>query len=142
MSASETLAEAQSLLKMPIRTLESEIDQAFRSHFAKSAKATGSVFNVDKMQTAGARIRLIVEAKLADSKFKIHQTVCVRLKYCERAHNRGSELIVDLADVVAIWFSGIPIPALRVAAYLVRKKMLNPYCNCEDKERKPISKPA
>jgi hypothetical protein len=130
MISSEKLAEAKLLMKLPITTLESEFDQAVRHHIAKSAKSSAMLPGFATLRTASSRLKLVVDTRLKDGRLKVHQTVCVKLRYCERVHSRGAELIVDLADVTAVWFSGFPIPAIRISAYMVRKKLLNPYCNC------------
>lgn len=61
--------------------------------------------------------------------------ICEKLDYCNRMHDallKGEEwnAVLAVADSLAMYASGIPVPLLLLSTYVVKHHVLGTLCNC------------
>lgn len=79
-------------------------------------------------------VRRLVDAvmnQINASPAKFRQVICVDYSYCQKRQGDEVTLVAGIADALTSFCTGIPIPTVSVAAYFVRKRLLDPFCNCE-----------
>lgn len=129
--------EAQKAFSLDLGELENELFAAYEEFAAVNAKATAD----DQRDLANKNRREYVHAFLmrhyVSALEKNHYLICNKLKYCQRSKSEPLEIAIDLADAFMIAKISIlsmfpvPIPTIKVAAYIIRAKILDPFCKCD-----------
>jgi hypothetical protein len=123
-------AQVDKYLKLSLPMLEEGlvqdcIDAGVLSSTAKGDTKKSQQENVQKQ---------ISEAIKADEG-RIKKLICTELNYCERISSERVKVIIDIVDAIVIGkitlLTALPIPLVRVTVYIVRKKMLDPLCDCK-----------
>ena len=90
----------------------------------------------EKSNASTSRLTKIISAirnAINSSPTKFRKLICDDLKYCERRNKDGAALSVQLADAILIIFTGIPLPFLMIATYLIKIGFFDEFCKCNTK---------
>ncbi len=63
-------------------------------------------------------------------KKEIYELVCVDLAYCQKRDSDGLDLAVAVADSLVSIASQMPLPVTAVSVYLIKKRVLDKWCDC------------
>ena len=119
--------------------LEAEIFLAlveFQSGNAKAAvdwESRRDRHAVSKAEKKSIRDRVLaaLKSKIGAADGTARKTICVDFDYCERRKSDEVDLILTLADAAIMTSFGWWCPPVLIVTYIVRNRMLDPYCGCE-----------
>lgn len=115
----------QHYFEIDLRDLEAEIarDYAAKDGFVVIAGDA----DLDRLVRA-IRNRLAASVSAIDNQAK--QLICERLAYCERKNSEGLALARELVDAGLMVYFLIPVPPIKLAAYVIRQGYLDQLCAC------------
>ena len=134
-------AEVQRLLAMPLATLEASIHDAYFGTKAPLSKAaTAKIQPYKKLKGAALSTRTFLSDGLKKHRLLVHQTLCEKLKYCERVESQPVKVIVEIADAIVLHHllsvHMFPVPVVELATYIVRVRILDPFCLCVERAQR------
>ena len=65
----------------------------------------------------------------------LHETLCVEWDWCKKRSDysgEGSTLVIAVADCLLTAVSALPLPLTAIATYLVKHRVLDELCECDD----------
>lgn len=81
------------------------------------------------------RLVRAIRSRLAESVSAIDvqakQLICERLDYCARKNSEGLALARELVDAGLMVYFLIPVPPIKLAAYVIRQGYLDHLCACK-----------
>jgi hypothetical protein len=124
-------AEISNYLKMDDDDLEQTlaIELGITNGIDVSA-AVGDGERKKRMQAAVVNLRSKTASAISDAKVKLKKVACGQLRYCERRETAIEIVVIGLVDAAITEFSRIPLPTIAICVYIVKKRMLDPLCEC------------
>jgi hypothetical protein len=85
------------------------------------------------------RLVFAVNGILEKYREQIHQAICKDFAYCKRRREKQFEtegvlLCIGVADALLTAITSFPLPVTSVSVYLVKNKILDKWCGCDQKK--------
>ena len=89
--------------------------------------------NIDYQRAIAMQLfRWILYLAVTRNRKMITNTICKELNYCEADDNKRIEIVFNTLGSVLSTTLGFLVPRATLSEYVVRRKWLEPICNCRD----------
>jgi hypothetical protein len=131
MNPAQLRNEIEEFWLMSLDELESEIE-----NLGGATKFTGDFTDDGSDDFGPGYIPGFLNAELYRLRSFCVDTLCIRLKYCENKNMEGVSLASAVADGLISWGTGFPIPISLLSVYIIKRGILDRWCECVETNSK------
>jgi hypothetical protein len=134
MAKKVTRSEVSRAFGMPMRQLESGVRTAYVDFLAEHARSKAQIDRFKSSKDTKTTKR-VFSRLLSANREAAHKLICSKLKYCENVEAHGVKMALEVANAVVtgkiMAITTLPIPAVKIAVWMIRSRMLDPFCDCK-----------
>lgn len=125
-------ADYERAMSVDLGKLEAQLASSYASETA--FEYTGDITPEDKDRIARiiGKLKRDFDDWLQDASETLRVVICVEARYCELRDSDPVNLAIAIADNALMLKFGTVLPIASLAAYVVRRKWLDPYCQCAE----------
>lgn len=134
-------------MQKTIEQLENQILDCFEQHYIKKGKIDpqnidySSVFHyvapedpsdpTFQRKMAIQHFSALLHATIHRDSNRIKKIICNEMKYCDAKKDERIQIVKGALDAALSAALGFPVPIIIICEYVVRRKWLDPLCECE-----------
>ena len=135
MPAKLTLSDVEREFKIAMPRLEARVRNAYLDYLAEQSHPSAEIERFKKLKNAPAGIKRAILRMLKQRRAAVHKLICKDLNYCARIEAQSTKFALEFANAIVTGkialLTALPIPAVKIAVYVVRTRLLDPFCECK-----------
>ena len=134
---SSLLDQAKSAFDVGIDMLEGDFINKLRA--ANPKEFLPAADTSDGRITSRSLILNYIKKEISNKSAEFGEIICVKLKYCEMVQSDKYKIAIEIANSISsgliMLHAFLPIPAVKIAVYLMRVGFLDEFCSCKIKQK-------